>query len=113
MNDICLRNELVSRGYIRDYISAQIEQRIKVLEQDYNEEYQRKIPRNIPEGIVFGATSEYDATWETHKVLKNLLRRGLMGNARMPLIVPGTRLRNKYYTKKRYLKLARKHKTRK
>jgi hypothetical protein len=81
-----------------------------VIEKEYDENYQRKNSRSIPEGIVYGATSEYDSTWETHKVLKNLLSRGLMGNARMPIIVPGTRLRTKYYTKKRYLKLAKMHK---
>ena len=87
-----------------------IEQRDKVIEQEYDENYQRKNSRTIPDGIVYGATSVYDSTWETHKVLKSLLSRGLMGNARMPIIVPGTRLRTKYYTKKRYLKLAKIHK---
>ena len=109
VNDLCLKNELESRGYLAGYIAKKIEQRKEIISQDYDEKYDRKCNKQLPQGIVFGSLTVYDAAWETHRALKNFLVGGLVENARMPMIVPGLRLKTKYYTKRRYLTTARKY----
>ena len=109
VNDLCLKNELESRGYLAGYITKKIEQRKEIISQDYDEKFDRKCEKQLPQGIVFGSMTVYDAAWETHRALKNFLVGGLVENARMPMIVPGLRLKTKYYTKRRYLTTARKY----
>ena len=108
-NDICLTNELESRGYIRDYVTKQITERIEKIGTDYDENYEKKTHNPIPEGLVYGANCKFDSTWLTHKALKKLLRNNLMITVKLPTVIPGARLRTKYYTKARYLKMAKKH----
>ena len=109
VNDICLTNELESRGYIRDYVSRQISERIERIKTDYDENYEKKTHSPIPEGLVYGANCQFDSTWMTHRALKKLLRNNLMSSVKLPTVTPGARLRTKYYTKARYLKMAKKH----
>ena len=109
MNDLCLKNELESRGYLSGYVMKKIEQRKRKISEDYDENYERKLARQQQPGIVYGSMTIFDAAWNTHKALKNFLRSGLIEDARMPMVVPGMRLKTKYYTKRRYLASARKY----
>ena len=109
INNICLKNELESRGYISGYLDKQIRLREKEINQVYDENLQRRIARQVPHDLVFGATTVYDSTWETHKVLRNFVKKWLVVSSRMPMIVPGQRLKTRYYTKKKDLALARKY----
>ena len=108
INDTCLRNELESRGYIREYVANQIMHRIKKIQSDYDKQMKRKHENVIPKNLVYGSTCKYDATWHTHHALRKLLRKGLPSGVKLPMIIPGTRLRTKYYTKKRFLNMASK-----
>ena len=109
MNDLCLKNELESRGYLPGFISKKIELRKRKISQDYDGSYDRKNARQASSGIVYGSMTVFDAAWNTHSALKNFIGMGLVENARMPMIVPGMRLKTKYYTKRRYLTAARKY----
>ena len=76
---------------------------------DYDGNLKRRDERAVPSDLVFGATTVYDSTWETHKVLRNFVKTWMIVSARKPMIVPGPRLKTKYYTKKKYLALARRY----
>ena len=109
MNNTCLINELESRGYIRDYILQQINARKEGIESDYDEDFEKISKKSTPEGLVYGTKTQYDSTWLTHVALKKLLRDKLMPSVKLPMTVPGTRLKTKYYTKARYLKMSKKY----
>ena len=78
-----------------------------MIKEEYDDDFERKCTKTLGMGIVFGAISEYDSTWETHRVLKEFLRRRIPAGVKLPIIVPGKRLKTGYFTKKRYLRMVK------
>ena len=109
MNDKCLKMELASRGYQARKIDGMIKQRINSIRHGYSKRFIKLIPSIVPSGIVYGSKTIHDSDRETHLIVNRLLSRCLQVEVRLASVVSPRKLKNSYYTKKRYLKMSSKY----
>ena len=77
LNDDCLIEELVSRGYDERYIRRLAAARRYEICENYDENYNRKKKGLACEGLVYGSKSVYDGIWYTHRKLACILLQAL------------------------------------
>ena len=109
MNDKCLKMEITSRGYPVSKIDEMIKQRIISINQGYSKKLVKLTPSIVPLGIVYGSKTIYDNDRDTHIIVNRLLNRCLQVNVKLASVVSPRKLKNSYYTKKRYLRMSSKY----
>ena len=119
----CLVSELESRGFKMRRILELVRDRLSRISVGYEEGTWIKKDERIAEreGIVYGSKVIYDDVWGTHQKLMKVLICSLPFGVRyvsfsvkklyktwclrLPMLVPGTRLRDKMFSKKRYMEM--------
>ena len=82
VNDECIIQELISRGYQEQFVRKAVQKRKSQIEEIYDSEYRLKQLRNPPVGLVYGAKTLYDEEWFTHKKLMLVLKAALPDGVR-------------------------------
>ena len=110
IHDQCIKQELLSRGYKENIIDKFYNSRLYDLQKYYTDDFTKKEIRRKP--FTYISNTRYDGKHRTHKILRKILKRSLshsciLKNTSLPMIVPGKRLKQCYYTRRNYLKRCR------
>jgi hypothetical protein len=65
--------------------------------------------RKIPETVLFGTKTVYEGFHNTHEILRTLIKRADTKETKLPVIVPGMKLKTYLFTKHKYLMKQRKY----
>ena len=109
VNDGCLVEEYHKLGYDRDEVLKIKRRSLAEYGRRYDEKYKLKTERKIPDTVLCGTKTVYEGFHNTHVILKELIKSGSVGVPKLPLMVPGTKLKSYLFTKRRYLAKQRRY----
>ena len=102
--DTLLKNEYLALGYSSHKINQAMEERREAIKNDFNSDYSRKETVKDMNNLVYGATSKMETGSMTHQVVKEIISSALGDNqARLPILIPATKLGEILHTKQRYM----------
>ena len=106
LHDKLLIREYKTLGYLA--IDKFMDKIVKEISEACDSSFNRVEFKEKPVGLVYGATSVMEGDSQTHKVVNEIIKKSL-GNeaAKMPMLIPATRLGELLHTKRRYFKKMR------
>ena len=106
LHDKFLIREYKTLGY--QGVQQYFDKRVAEIAENYDDSFKRVAEKEVPEGLVFGATTRMEGISQTHIVVKEIIKRSLGPvDARLPMLVPATRLGELLHTRRRYFKKLR------
>ena len=108
LNDACLVEEYEKLGYNKHEILKVKKKTMEGYTERYNDNFELKAQRNVPETVLYGSKTVYEGFHNTHVILRELIKAGNPEILKLPIIVPGIKLKSYLFTKRRYLTKQRK-----
>ena len=100
--DKLLEKEFTLKGYIN--INIKITKFIKKINSDYDSRYKKIVASKKTTGLVYGATTIFDKTSNSHLIVKKILKCSLCkSDIKLPFLIPFKKMKSILQTKKRYL----------
>ena len=109
VNDYCLDMEYQKLGYKNWQVKKMTKKCLESYKTRYDEAFNMVEDRKIPETVLFGTKTVYEGFHKTHEILRTLIKRAEAKETKMPVIVPGTKLKTYLFTKRKYLMKQRKY----
>ena len=109
VNDQCLSKAYQKLGYNHGQIFNIKKNCLKTYKSKYDEAFNLITGRKIPRTVLCGTTTVYEGFHNTHKIMKELFKTSkIEESAKLPIIVPGLKLKRYLFTKRNYLVRQRK-----
>ena len=106
--DTLLEHEYLSLGYSNTNISRAMEERREANKHAFDSDLNRKETMKDTANLVYGATSKMETGSMTHLVVRKIISSSLGDNqARLPILIPATKLGEILHTRKRYMEKLR------
>ena len=104
VNDKCLEQEYEKLGYKKTDIKRIKKNELSKYKSKYDENYRTRVEKEIPSSVLCGAKTVFDGFHKTHEVLKELIKTSNQSQLKLPITVPGGKLKGYLFTKRSYLR---------
>ena len=104
VNDKCLEQEYEKLGYKKTDIKRIKKNELSKYKSKYDENYRTRVEKEIPSSVLCGAKTVFDGFHKTHEVLKDLIKTSNQSQLKLPITVPGGKLKGYLFTKRSYLR---------
>ena len=108
VNDLCLDKEYQKLGYKNWQIKKETKKCLENYKTKYDEAFNLIEARKIPATVLCGTKTIYEGFHNTHEILRMLIKKSDCNEPKLPIIVPGMKLKTYLFTKRKYLLKQRK-----
>ena len=107
VTDDCIKEDFVSIGYSRRRVNAEMEDCLSRIEEKYSKQYVKYDETGLGQRFQYWAGIVYNGNYEYNRLVDKFVRAVKPVGAPQIMKLPGKKIKNIVYTKKRYLKRQR------